>query len=307
MAAPTQGTSPTCRSCRVAPCVHGCLLFDGLAPDAILPGCQSRQRRGSRQEEQSCLNDSLLTASGNFKPEHRDGGGVSRSRMSQALQPSSVDLHVFGDPFDAHKLKLLLGLPCAAEHYRDGQDASVLRPPTGWGHASVVLGTFTAPFTAATACLLASYPETCLHPISAGRSKYTQSLKHASPGVGRRQPTPKHTLPLETCRERASHCTSVSELIKTPPPSMSPGPWIFSPDDAFWPANADQCRHATIAEFVDFRSSLFSQPIGIFSFFVLGQSNRSFPSPSSRCRLERRTGQPCRSCLELRQQGPSKK
>jgi hypothetical protein len=213
MAVPTRGISPACRSCRVVPWVSMAVSRRHSAGMAVSPTAGIKARRAVSMT--ACL----LTASGNFKPEHRDGGGVSLSRMSQALQPSSVNLHVFGDPFDAHELKLLLGLPCAARITETVKTplSSVHRLAGARQVCEVVLGTFTAPFTVATACLLAPYPETCLHPISAGRSKYTQSLKHASPGMGRRQPTPNHTLPLETCRERASHCTSVSELIKTPP------------------------------------------------------------------------------------------
>lgn len=49
----------------------------------------------------------LLTGSGNFRPERRDGCGGSLSRIVSDLATSSVDLHVFGDPFDAHELRLL--------------------------------------------------------------------------------------------------------------------------------------------------------------------------------------------------------
>lgn len=135
--------------------------------------------------------------------------------LSETLQPPSVDLHVFGCPFDVHDLPQAtlaryLAQPALPRRPRRVL-SSVLRPPVGRSPVGVALGTFTAPLAASGH---APDPETLSAPYL-GRAEKTHKVSDVHtqyPGMGRWQPAPRHTRTLKRSREAARrplHSTSI--------------------------------------------------------------------------------------------------
>lgn len=146
-------------------CTHGCCWWAGpgtylssrgyhaLHPGILPYARASRKPSAWREAGSGCHHGQNRWAGCNFKPEHRDDDvRFTQPGLSETLQPSSVDLHVFDCPFDVHDLPQAtparyLAQPALPRRPRRVL-SYVLRPPVGRSPAGVVLGTFTAPLAA---------------------------------------------------------------------------------------------------------------------------------------------------------------